>query len=80
MCEDCIINVMYVKGYTRTNTATCRRDHHRMRDEQEMDVCRCRDGTEVSRLPTCKSSKKVVVCGHCLVTLSLIINEALKWL
>ena len=23
---------------------------------------------------------KVVVCGHCLVTLSLIINETLKWL
>ena len=26
------------------------------------------------------SSKKVVVCGHCLVTLSLTINETLKWL
>ena len=24
--------------------------------------------------------KKVVVCGHCLVTLSLTINEILKWL
>ena len=24
--------------------------------------------------------KKVVVCGHCLVTLSLTINETLKWL
>ena len=24
--------------------------------------------------------KKVVVCGHCLVTLSLIINETLKWI
>ena len=24
--------------------------------------------------------KKVVVCGHCLVTLSLTINEAFKWL
>ena len=23
--------------------------------------------------------KKVVVCGHCLVTLSLTINETLKW-
>ena len=23
---------------------------------------------------------KVVVCGHCLVTLSLTINETLKWL
>ena len=25
-------------------------------------------------------SSKVVVCGHCLVTLSLTINETLKWL
>ena len=25
-------------------------------------------------------SEKVVVCGHCLVTLSLTINETLKWL
>ena len=25
-------------------------------------------------------SSKVVVCGHCLVTLSLVINETLKWL
>ena len=25
-------------------------------------------------------SSKVVVCGHCLVTLSLTINEILKWL
>ena len=24
--------------------------------------------------------KKVVVCGHCLVTLSLTINETLNWL
>ena len=24
--------------------------------------------------------KKVVVCGHCLVTLSLTINETLKWI
>ena len=24
--------------------------------------------------------KKVVVCGHCLVTLSFTINETLKWL
>ena len=24
--------------------------------------------------------KKVVVCGHCLVTLPLTINETLKWL
>ena len=24
--------------------------------------------------------KKVVVCGHCLVTLSLAVNETLKWL
>ena len=24
--------------------------------------------------------KKVVVCGHCLVTLSLTVNEILKWL
>ena len=24
--------------------------------------------------------KKVVVCGHCLVTLSLTVNETLKWL
>ena len=24
--------------------------------------------------------KKVMVCGHCLVTLSLTINETLKWL
>ena len=24
--------------------------------------------------------KEVVVCGHCLVTLSLTINETLKWL
>ena len=24
--------------------------------------------------------KKVVVCGHCLVTLSLRVNELLKWL
>ena len=24
--------------------------------------------------------KKVVVCGHCLVTLSITINETLKWL
>ena len=24
--------------------------------------------------------KMVVVCGHCLVTLSLTINETLKWL
>ena len=25
-------------------------------------------------------SSKVVVCGHCLVTLSITINETLKWL
>ena len=25
-------------------------------------------------------SSKVVVCGHCLVTLSLTVNETLKWL
>ena len=25
-------------------------------------------------------SSKVVVCGHCLVTLSLTINETFKWL
>ena len=24
--------------------------------------------------------KKVVVCGHCLVTLSLTVNKTLKWL
>ena len=24
--------------------------------------------------------EKVVVCGHCLVTLSLTINQTLKWL
>ena len=27
-----------------------------------------------------KQSSKVVACGHCLVTLSLTINETLKWL
>ena len=26
------------------------------------------------------SSSKVVVCGHCLVTLSLTVNQALKWI
>ena len=26
------------------------------------------------------SPSKVVVCGHCLVTLSLTVNETLKWL
>ena len=25
-------------------------------------------------------SSKVVLCGHCLVTLSLTVNETLKWL
>ena len=25
-------------------------------------------------------SSKIVVCGHCLVTLSLTINEKIKWL
>ena len=28
----------------------------------------------------CPVSSKVVVCGHCLVTLSLTVNETLKWL
>ena len=43
-------------------------------------------GKLVSRRPAVRFrfssplSSKVVVCGHCLVTLSLIINETLKWL
>ena len=36
-----------------------------------------------NNLSLCSSrllSSKVVVCGHCLVTLSLTVNETLKWL
>ena len=37
-------------------------------------------GTSVQIRFGCPFSSKVVVCGHCLVTLSLTINETVKWL
>ena len=39
-----------------------------------------RRGTSVQISFGSPFSSKVVVCGHCLVTLSLTINETLKWL
>ena len=37
-------------------------------------------GTSVQIRVGCPFYSKVVVCGHCLMTLSLTINETLKWL
>ena len=66
---------------------TARSKWQQLSSRCSVSLCPCEpvwpSGTRGTSVQICFSSpfsSKVVVCGHCLVTLSLTINEMFKWL
>ena len=66
--------------HTRTHARTHARTHTRTRTHARTHAHRPTHNYTHSPRFGSRLSSKVVVCGHCLVTLSLTINQTLKWL